>query len=111
MFLALFVAGCVGALASLAVGFIARRIVGPWIAKPIADHVREELTDLVAVIVLSPEIQADLRATMEEVMAAESAVMLREFHGLSVQVHGLSGRVERLETAVHSLPGGRDAVT
>lgn len=89
--------GLIGACIPLVVAWFTRRVIGPWIAAPVASHVRAELTDLVAVIVLSPEIQADIQETVT-----------REVGVLAKQMQALDGRAGRLDERTARLEAGQN---
>lgn len=64
----------------IAIGIIHTKVVAPWIAKPVAKAVKNELIDAVEAIILSDLIQDGLKETIEEHVTHEMRQILAILH-------------------------------
>jgi len=91
----LILAGIASVITSL--GIINAKVIAPLIAKPLANALKKELSELIEVTMLSDPLMAQFGEHIEEVVARESATIVTQIATMQGNMEELRYRLEQLE--------------
>lgn len=101
------VAAVLGVISGILVsaGIIHARVIGPWVAKPVAKAIRHELSEAVEAIILSDLIQGHIKEHTEEIVAHEMVQVMRVLAEYDDKITTLDTKVDNVHERLTVLEG------
>lgn len=85
------------ASAITSIGIINSKVIAPYLAKPLANALQKELSEMVEAIVLSDPITLQIEEVVEEVVARESGVLIQHIMEMKEEMRLMSFRLSQVE--------------